>query len=215
MLVAGLTGGIASGKSTVADMFETAGALIVDADRIARDVVVPESSAWREIKSIFGDQVIRSDGSLDRLVLGDMVFNDIKLRKLLEGIVHPIVRDRMAREVERLADENPKGLIIKDIPLLFETGMTDGLAEIIVVYVPFDKQLKRLMKRDGVGSNAARSRVNAQMPLEEKRRLGTLVIDNSGDLSDTKDQVLKIYNILAKKARETDRPDNSTVGPQG
>ena len=201
MLIAGLTGGIASGKSTVADIFRKAGAAVVDADHIARRVVAPGLPAWKSIKAEFGNQVIKPDGTLNRPLLGELVFKDETLRRRLEGIVHPQVSVQMNREVGRIINASPEALVIKDIPLLFETGMTDGLSEIIVVYVPMDVQLKRLMQRDAIDAEAARARIMAQMPIEEKRRLGTVVIDNSGKKSQTKAQVLRIYKKLAESAR--------------
>lgn len=198
MLVVGLTGGIASGKSTVSGFFQDAGAAIVDADVAARQVVAPGMPAWQEIKSVFGEKVVRPDGTLDRALLGDLVFKDEQLRCQLEAIIHPQVLQVMDLEVSRLSRSSTVRLIIKDIPLLFEAGMTDGLAEIIVVYVPAELQLKRLIERDGLDVEAARSRIDAQMPMEEKRRLGTLVIDNSGDLDQTESQVMHIYHTLTQ-----------------
>lgn len=202
MLIAGLTGGIASGKSTVSGMFQKSGAIIIDADVMARKVVAPGLPAWQAIKTVFGDQVIRPDGNLDRPLIGDLVFQDQQLRRRLEEIIHPRVRDLMDREVSQLMKTSPEAVVIKDIPLLFETGMTDGLAEIIVVYVPAETQIKRLMERDRIGWDAARARIDAQLSIEEKRRLGTLVIDNSGDLSHTESQVLDIFRKLSLEARK-------------
>jgi dephospho-CoA kinase len=201
LLIVGLTGGIASGKSTVAQIFRRAGAAVVDADAIARRVVEPGQPAWQSIKAEFGEQVIKPDGTLNRPLLGKLVFTDEILRRRLEGIIHPKVRDRMIQEVARIIDASPDALVIKDIPLLFETGMTDGLSEIIVVYVPMAIQLERLMLRDAIDSEAARERIMAQMPIEEKRRLGTMVIDNSDDLSHTEAQAMRIYAELANRAR--------------
>ncbi len=201
MLIVGLTGGIASGKSTVAGIFRKAGAAIVDADAIARRVVEPGEPAWQSIKAEFGEQVIKADGTLNRPLLGKLVFKDEILRRRLEGIIHPKVRDHMIQEVARIIDASPDAVVIKDIPLLFETGMTDGLSEIIVVYVPMAIQLERLMLRDAIDSEAARERIMAQMPIEEKRRLGTMVIDNSDDLSHTEAQAMRIYEELANRAR--------------
>lgn len=200
-MIVGLTGGIASGKSTVAEIFRRAGAAIIDADAIARRVVEPGQPAWQSIKAEFGEQVIKPDGSLNRPLLGKLVFKDEMLRRRLEGIIHPKVRDHMIQEVARIIDASPDALVIKDIPLLFETGMTDGLSEIIVVYVPMAIQLERLMLRDAIDSEAARERIMAQMPIEEKRRLGTMVIDNSDDLSHTEAQAMRIYEELANRAR--------------
>lgn len=200
MLIAGLTGGIASGKSTVSRIFRNAGAIIIDADLLARQVVAPGLPAWQSIKAVFGDRVVGPDGVLDRSLLGELVFKNNHLRAQLESIIHPHVRDSMNRELARLARNSPNKLVIKDIPLLFEAGMTKGLAEIIVVYVPEEIQLKRLMARDGMDLDAAQRRIDAQMPIEEKRSRGTLVIDNSGDLSQTVSQVMKIYDMLSQKA---------------
>jgi dephospho-CoA kinase len=202
MLVAGLTGGIATGKSTVATLFQRAGAMVVDADAIARRVVSPGRPAWQSIKTTFGQQVILPDGTLDRPLLGKLVFNDEKLRRQLEKIVHPRVRDEMNREVAGIIAASPEALVILDIPLLFESGWTEGLSEIIVVYLPMAVQIERLMQRDGLDAKAARARVRAQIPIEEKRRLGTRVIDNSGDLSHTAAQAMTIFNELAERARK-------------
>jgi dephospho-CoA kinase len=202
MLVAGLTGGIATGKSTVATLFQRDGAMVVDADAIARRVVSPGQPAWQSIKATFGRRVIKPDGTLDRPLLGDLVFKDEKLRRQLEKIVHPRVRDEMNREVARIIAASPEALVILDIPLLFESGWTEGLSEIIVVYLPMAVQIERLMQRDGLDAKAARARVRAQIPIEEKRRLGTRVIDNSGDLSHTAAQATKIFKELAQRARQ-------------
>ncbi len=196
--VVGLTGGIASGKTTVSGFFKDFGAIIIDADLVARQVVAPGLPAWQAIRSLFGERVVRPDGELDRSLLAELVFKDAHLRQQLEEIVHPQVRDVMDQEVSRLVKKHPRKLIIKDIPLLFESGMNDGLADIIVVYVPVEIQLERLMKRDGIDLDAARRRIDAQMSIEEKRRLATLVIDNSGDLSQTRSQVMRIYKKLTR-----------------
>jgi dephospho-CoA kinase len=202
LLIVGLTGGIATGKSTVSAIFKKAGAIIIDADLIARQVVDPGLPAWRSIKTIFGDRVIGPDGVVNRPLLGEMVFNDRQLRKQLEGIIHPQVRIRIDHEVERLRRSDSHAVVIQDIPLLFETGMTDGLSEIIVVYTTIEVQLNRLMKRDGLAVDVARNRINAQMPMAEKQRRATMVIDNSGDLSATQLQTLKIYENLTERAQK-------------
>lgn len=197
MLMAGLTGGIASGKSTVTAIMQKAGAVIIDADVIAHQVVAPGLPAWKAIKSRFGPQVLKPDGAIDRAKLGDLVFNDPGLRKELEGIIHPRVRDKIDDEVTQLRHVSPNVVVIQDIPLLFETGMTEGLDEIIVVYVPAALQIERLIQRDGIEMEAAKARIDAQLSIEEKRRLATIVIDNSGDVDQTRKQTLKVYECLA------------------
>ncbi len=198
MPVVGLTGGIASGKSTVCGFFQAAGAHILDADMMARQVVMPGEPAWYAIIDHFGKSILNPDGSLDRAGLGEIVFGDKKQRTVLEGIIHPRVRQAMIAATARLSKAEPGGLIIQDVPLLLETGMhrNQGLDEIIVVYLPEVTQIERLIKRDGINREQALSRIRVQMPMEEKRKLATIVIDNSGSLDQTRDQVRQIHRRL-------------------
>lgn len=200
MIVAGLTGGIASGKSTVSAFFRQFGAFIIDADLIAHDVVAPERPAWQSIRETFGDQMLMDDGTIDRVRLARAVFNDAALRKQLECIVHPHVKAQMETEVMQLRQTTPDAVVIQDVPLLLESDMTRGLAEIIVVYVPETIQLQRLMQRDGILRDAARARITAQMPMAEKKRRATIVIDNGGSLAFTRKQTRKVYRDLARQA---------------
>jgi dephospho-CoA kinase len=196
LIIAGLTGGIASGKSTVASIFRSLGAQIVDADMIARQVVVPGEPPWRAIRDLFGKAVLNADGTINRSLLGQWVFNNPGLRRQLEKIVHPWVRARMNMQVDRLRQTSPHAVVIQDIPLLYESGMTEGLAEIIVVYAPRALQLRRLMQRDGIGLADARVRLRAQLPLEEKCRRATFIINNSGEPAETREQTLNVYADL-------------------
>ncbi|HZG77061.1 MAG TPA: dephospho-CoA kinase [Paenibacillus sp.] len=187
----GLTGGIACGKSTVSRMLEARGAAIVDADRIARDVVSPGRPALLDIRETFGDDVIGADGSLDRKRLGAIVFGDEAARKKLEAITHPRIRAEMKRQIEEWNAKEPGRLVVVDIPLLFESRLDRMFAfeDILVVYVPREVQLERLMARDGMSREDAERRIDAQLPIEEKRRLADVVIDNSGTLEETERQV--------------------------
>jgi dephospho-CoA kinase len=196
----GLTGGIASGKSTVSAIFRSQGALIVDADRVARQVVAPGEPAWREIRDCFGERVLNADGTINRSLLGRRVFDNPRLRDQLEKIVHPRVHARMEMQVNRIRRDKSRAVVIQDIPLLFESQMTGGFAEIIVVYAPEMLQLQRLIQRDGISVQDARLRVSAQLPIEEKCRRATIIINNSGDPSETRAQALKVYADLACRA---------------
>lgn len=207
MIVVGLTGGIASGKSTVSRMFKRAGAVIIDADKIARQVVEPGQPAWQAIRVQFGRQVFRPDGTLDRQRLGEIVFKQDRLRRKLEAIVHPHVRDQIDAQIRRLGRSKPGSVVILDVPLLLETGMEEGLAEVIVVYAPQAAQRRRLMQRDGFSASAAQARIDAQIPMEAKRRRATRVIDNSGTREDTHRQTLAIYHELAHRAHSI-RPED-------
>lgn len=200
VVIAGLTGGIASGKSTVAAVLAEAGARIIDADRIARDIVRRGSAAHQRIVARFGRHILQPDGEIDRGRLGVIVFEDPQKREALEEIVHPGVREETARRLEQLRREEPGAVVILDVPLLFESGMHQGLAEVIVVYVPEAVQLERLMKRDRLPQAAALARIRSQMPLDAKRSLATRLIDNSGTPAQTRRQALEIYRQLSEQA---------------
>lgn len=197
MVVAGLTGGIATGKSTVAAIFEEAGARLIDADRIAREAVRKGSPAHRDIVAHFGMDVLLGDGEIDRKRLAVIIFNNPAAQRALEHIVHPQVKQEVDRRVALIRRQAPDALIILDIPLLFEAGMQRGLDAVIVVYAPEHLQLARLMARDGLTEPEALARIRAQMPIESKRALATRVIDNSGSREQTRQQALKIYRQLA------------------
>jgi dephospho-CoA kinase len=197
MIVAGLTGGIATGKSTVAAIFEEAGARLIDADRIAREVVRKGSSAHRDIVAHFGRDVLLGDGEIDRRRLAAIVFNDPAAQRALEDIVHPQVKRDVDRRVDLIGRQAPEAIVILDIPLLFEAGMQGGLDAVILVYASERLQLERLMARDGLTEPEALARIRAQMPIESKKALATRVIDNSGSREQTREQTLEVYRLLA------------------
>ena len=200
MIIAGLTGGIASGKTTVAAILRRQGARIVDADLIARQVVAPGEPSWKAIRDFFGGAVLNDDGTINRPLLGRWVFENPGLRRELEKIVHPWVRARMNAQVDRIRQTQPRAVVVQDIPLLYESQMAGGLAEVIVVYAPAVLQLQRLVRRDGIGIPDARARIAAQLPIEEKCRRATIIINNSGGRSETMDQTVKVYADLARRA---------------
>ena len=202
LIVAGLTGNIASGKSTVATFLRRSGALIIDADQIAHDVVAPGQPALEEIRRHFGDDMLTPEGLLNREKLGRMVFEDPDARRRLEAIVHPRVSAEIDRQMARIVENHPDAVVIMDIPLLFETGRTEGLTDIIVVYTPEPIQLERLTRRNGLSPAEAKARMASQMPLKEKVARATMVIDNSGTLAETERQTLAVYRRLARKARQ-------------
>ncbi len=201
MYVAGLTGSIATGKSTVSAMLEALGARVVDADRIAREVVAPGMPAWERIVEEFGREILLPTGELDRVLLGRIVFPDRVRRSLLESIVHPEVVRVIGERVQAMARELPGSPVILDVPLLIEAGLHEGLGDVIVVYCPEETQILRLMERDAISREEALARIRAQMPIEEKRRLASIVVDNSGGLGETRKRVEGLYRILREKAR--------------
>ncbi len=199
MVVAGLTGGIATGKSTVSAIFKTCGAVIVDADVIAREVVQKGRKAWSEIIDTFGSRILLPDGSINRPALGDIIFHDPVRQQILNHIVHPEVMAETNRRLVEINHDSPDAVVILDVPLLFESGMDKGLSEIIVVYVPEPLQLQRLMHRNALSEDQALARIRSQIPVEEKKRRATRIIDNSGSLDITREATQAIYHLLTHK----------------
>ena len=199
MQVIGLTGGIATGKSTVSAILENAGALIIDADRIAREAVKKGQPAYREIVEHFGETVLLPDGEINRSVLGDIIFNAPGKKQLLNKIVHPYVRKETHRQLQQIGRTEPNAIVILDIPLLIEAEMDKDLSEVIVVFVPEHIQIERLMQRDGISEADALARVRSQMPIEEKKDKATIIVDNSGSKENTRKQTLKIFHRLKDK----------------
>ena len=188
MRLIGLTGGIATGKSTVAAMLAERGAAIVDADVLAKEVVEPGQPALRDVVARFGNSVLLPDGSLDRDRLGEVVFADEAARRDLERITHPRITDLMQQRIaDAIARDAPA--VIVDIPLLFERRRGDMFEGVLLVWTPLGVQLQRLRERNGLDDTAARQRLAAQLPIDDKRTLATWIIDNSGSLDDTRQQV--------------------------
>lgn len=202
-MIFGLTGGIASGKSTVTELLRACGAFVVDADVWARRVVAPQSDGLREIAEAFGQGIIQADGSLNRQALAGIVFYDANKRAHLNAITHPKIRIGMKQETTDYLQSHPATPVIWDVPLLFEGETRHLVDEAILVYVPEPVQLERLMARDGLTRADAEARVGAQMPIEQKRTYADYIIDNSGDLEQTKAQVQQLWQTL-RAAAQTD-----------
>jgi dephospho-CoA kinase len=200
--VVGLTGGIATGKSTVARMFEKRGVVLIDADAIVRELQAPGSPVLAEIAAAFGPEVIDANGELDREAVGARVFRDAQARKRLGDIIHPRVTAEMQRRTEA-ARAAGAAVVMLDIPLLLEgreagtgTGSAVRFDAVIVVYASEDVQIERQLERNTYARDEAERRVRAQMSIEEKRALADYVIDNTGSLEDTERQVDEIYSRL-------------------
>ena len=201
MLRVGLTGGIGSGKSEVSRQLADHGAVIIDADVAARQVVVPGSPGLARIASAFGDEVLRPDGSLNRERLGQMVFADPGLRTKLNQIVHPLVRAWMgAAERTAVQAAGPPGpIIVHDVPLLAETRGKDGFDLVIVVDVPPRLQVERLVSQRGMAPDQARARMAAQASREQRLAVADIVIDNSGSLDDLGRRVADVWADLVRR----------------
>ncbi|KAF9022203.1 CoaE-domain-containing protein [Hymenopellis radicata] len=199
MYVVGLTGGIATGKSTVSSILREKGVPIVDADVIARRVVEPGSKGLKKIVAFFGDQVLLPDGSLDRKQLGSIIFNDDVKRRKLNGILHPAIRRTMLWEVVKYWLKGNKYCVL-DVPLLIEGPLWKLVAQVAVVHCPEDVQLERLMRRDGSTREEASSRLLSQLSITEKVKYADIAIDNSGSREDLKNQVNVFVDGMRKSA---------------
>lgn len=200
-LVIGLTGGIASGKSTVANMLKELGITVIDADIEARLAVEPGETAYNKIVEHFGKSILLENGTINRAKLGEIIFNNEAERTVLNRIVHPAVRERMNEKKEEAIKRN-ESIVIMDVPLLFESKLTDQVERTLLIYVDEETQLKRLMERNNYSEEEAMSRIQSQMPLKEKKTLADFIIDNSGTLEQTKTQLSGILREWGYKERK-------------
>ncbi len=195
-MLIGLTGGVATGKSTVAKMFGQCGAVVIDADQLARDVVQPGKPAWRDIVHTFGTGILNPDRTINRPALGSLIFSHPRKRRQLEHIIHP----RVAREQQRLTRQaariDPSAVVIYDVPLLFEAGVDTRVDKIVVVTADRDTQIARLSKRNGLSRSEALRRIRSQMPMNQKCRLADFVLDGTKDTRRLIQDVAKICKDL-------------------
>ncbi|HSP81792.1 MAG TPA: dephospho-CoA kinase [Myxococcaceae bacterium] len=194
MHIYGLTGGIASGKSTVSGMLRELGAQVLDADVIAREVVEPGTPGLKAVAERFPG-VLGPDGRLDRAKLGARVFGDPQERAALNALLHPLIGQEFLRRTQALAEQGVER-VIYDAPLLIENRLHEAMEGVLLVWVPREVQKARLRARDGLDEAAAEARLAAQLPLDEKRQYATWVVDNSGDLAATRAQVEAVWRVM-------------------
>jgi dephospho-CoA kinase len=202
VFIVGLTGGIASGKSTVAQFLKELGGVIIDFDILARKAVRPGEKAWRQIVESFGEGVLLDNRELDRKKISQIVFSDSEKRKRLEGFTHPAIAEEFVREVERISSVENNPLIFAVVPLLIEGVMQELFHAIAVVYIPGEKQIERLIQRDGITRARAIGILRAQMPIDEKIGYADFVIDNEESLEETKRQVQNFWGKLLERRKE-------------
>ena len=188
-LVLGVTGNIASGKSTVAKELARRGAAVLDADQLAREVVESGSSVLKRLVKLFGTEILQQDGNLDRDRLGQMVFADVKVRAMLNQIMHPEIAKKSVEQLQKLRSNPDLPLIVYEAPLLFEVGAESRVDKVLVVKIDPEVQLKRLMARDRLSEEKAQQRVAAQMPQQQKLERADYIIDNSGSVAETLEQI--------------------------
>jgi dephospho-CoA kinase len=203
-LLVGLTGGLATGKSTVSAIFRALGCVVLDADLLAREVVAPGQPALAAIAQEFGADVLQPDGSLDRKRLGALVFTNPERRRRLEAITHPAIRDRFTARLAELEAEGFEGLVIWDAPVMIETGGHKAMDRLVVVVADAATQRARALGRDGDPADAER-KIASQMPLAEKAALADHVIDNSGDRAATEARTRAVHAALLADLRARGR----------
>lgn len=214
MLRIGLTGGIASGKSTAARTLKRLGARVIDADEAARRVVEPHSAGLNMVAARFGADMIKADGTLDRLRLGAVVFSDDGALRRLNEILHPLIREELERQAREAEQAEPNGVLVMDVPLLIECGWQDAADEVWLVTAPEGLRVRRIMARDGISEAAARRRIAAQMPDGEKRRHADRVLVNDGDVKKLESEVCALYGALTggygeEKEKKRDMAEDS------
>ena len=212
MVKVGLTGGIASGKSSVCEIFSRLGARVLDADMIAREAVKPGRPAWMKLRETFGPEFFHLDGSLNRRSLRRLVFRDPERRRQLNAIVHPEVMRAVREWLEAAGRGEPHAVLLVDIPLLVEVGAVKGFDRVVLVFVKEEIQLARLMERDGLSLEEARKALEAQMPLREKLAFADYVVDNNGSLEETQVQVEAVWRELFSLAHAGVKEDAATRG---
>lgn len=212
MLKVGLTGGIASGKSTVSEAFARLGAKVLDADKVAREVVLPGQPAWLKLQQAFGPEFFLPDGEVNRNKLRRLVFADPEERGKLNAIVHPEVMKEINRRFEQLTASAQDVVVVVDVPLLLEVGVAHRFDRVIVVYVTENVQIKRLRQRDGLSLEEARRALSTQMVLDKKVEQADYVIDNSGTRDETQAQVEKVWQELLVLARKKRHGETATGG---
>jgi len=195
-LLIGLTGGIATGKSTVSALLRQLGCEVIDADLLAREVVEPGEPAWTTIVAEYGQDVVTAGGALDRKKLGAIVFADPERRRRLEAITHPAIRERFQARLDQLAVKGFTGIVVFDAAVMIESGNYKNMDRLVVVVTDEPTQMARLQGRDGTDDADGRRKIASQMPLAEKAKLADYVIDNSGDRQATAAQVRRVFAAL-------------------
>lgn len=196
MKVIGLTGGIASGKSTVSTFLAELGAIIIDGDLTAHRLMEPYQPTWEDIVRVFGRDILNTDLTIDRVKLGAIVFNDRERLKVLNQITHPRIIAEVQNEMQHLRHTQANAVLVLDVPLLFEGHMDKLCDQVWVVWVSREKQIERLMERNCLSREEAIKRIDTQMPLDEKARRADIVIDNNGTMEETLAQVLHHYQAM-------------------
>ncbi|MDO9529290.1 MAG: dephospho-CoA kinase [Syntrophales bacterium] len=202
MLSVGLTGGIASGKSTVAKMFQEKGAYLIDLDVMVRSVEEPGAPVWKRIVEDFGSKILNEDGTINREKLGAIVFCDKEKLEKLNEIVHPVVFGEWKQQIADIEKNDPDAIVVSDIPLLIEVGKVDEVDLVVLVYISQEEQIRRLIERDRCSRKEALARIDSQMPIDKKLWYSDFVVDNGGSLEETAEQVSDIWERFLEREKQ-------------
>jgi len=205
MLIVGLTGGVASGKSVVSQILKEEGAYLIDADQIARELVQPRRPTWTALIKAFGKEIVQKDGSIDRKKLAVKVFSDPEQRELLNRILHPRIKKEMGRRLKAIGQKDPKAMVVIDAPLLIETGDHREMDKVIVVTSTEAQQMERLKERAGIDQEEARRIIASQVPSEEKLKVADFVIRNEGSLRDVERKAKEVFQALKRIALQKEK----------
>ena len=216
MLNVGLTGGIATGKSTVVRMLVKRGARVIDHDGLVHTLQEPGQSVWRRIIETFGRDILDPEDRIDRKKLGFLVFDNEERRKVLEGIVHPAVLEEAQRRRDEIGRQDRQAIVLSDIPLLLEVGMQDRFDLILLVYAPPEVQILRVMKRNNLSREEALSRLKSQMPIDEKLQFADLAIRNDGTMRDLEKRVDEVWQelVLRERAKRVEGSGSKVQGSE-
>ncbi|SES75947.1 dephospho-CoA kinase [Anaerobranca gottschalkii] len=195
----GLTGGIASGKSTISKILKRLGAAIIDADLEAKATLKPETKCWELLVKEFGREILKPDNTIDRKKLGNLVFGKAEKLQKLNQIVHPFVKERIKNKMVEIERKGKYKAIVLDAPLLIETGFHNLVDEVWVVDVDRETQIQRVMKRDNLNREQAIARINSQLPREERIKYATAIIDNMGTRKHTREQIIKLWQTKVEE----------------
>ena len=200
MLIVGLTGGVASGKTTVSEVLREEGATLIDADQIARELVEPQTPVWQELVKAFGNEILDRDGSIHRQKLASLIFSNPRQRSLLNRILHPRIKEEIGRRLKSIQQKDPEAIVVIDAPLLIETGGHREMDKVIVVVCTETQQIERLRRRNQLSEEQARAMLSSQMSLEEKAALADYVICNEGSSEETRQKARNVLKELKKTA---------------
>jgi dephospho-CoA kinase len=203
MLIVGLTGGLASGKTTVSKLLKEEGAYLIEADQIARELVQPHSPTWNELIRVFGKAILTKDGSIHRKKLASRVFSNPTKRGLLNQILHPRIGEEASRRIKEIIRKDPEAIVVFDAPLLIETGYYREVDKVIVISSTEKQQIERLRERDGTSEEEARKILSSQMSIDEKLKVADFIIRNEGSIKETRRRAKEVFRKLKRIALQS------------